>query len=203
MFWRALLAIRYWTNLKFWLQPLTGHCCNNPELKKSQFLKHHDSQKIRWHSAKILKVIIIVINDKKTHLSFQSKPMVPLQSDFDHGTQSHILTCYMFPQQPPADEGIYTSWFTSNQTLCLTHFHWHYYWFTADSNLQLFSKISQQLVRVYMASLGINPLTPLSDQDRISPYYIYTISHRQVMRIKKNINYGITNWFNTKFSKLV
>ena len=31
--------------------------------------------------------------------------MVPLQSDFDHGTQSHILTCYMFPQQPPADEG--------------------------------------------------------------------------------------------------
>ena len=39
----------------------------------------------------------------------------------------------------------------------------------------------------------INPLTPVSDQDRISPYYIYTISHRQVMRIKKNINYGITN----------
>ena len=146
MFWRALLVIRYWTNLKFWLQPLTGHCCNNPELKKSQFLKHHDSQKIRWHCAKILKVIIIVINDKQTLLSFQSKPMVPLQSDFDHGTQSHILTCYMFPQQPPADEGIYTSWFTSNQTLCLTHLHWHYYWFTADSNLWLFNKISKQLV---------------------------------------------------------
>ena len=73
---------------------------------------------IRWHCAKILKVIIIVvviivIHDKQTHLSFQSKPMVPLQSDFDHGTQSHILTCYMFPQQPPADEGTYTSWFTS------------------------------------------------------------------------------------------
>ena len=31
--------------------------------------------------------------------------MVPLQSDFDHGTQSHVLTCFMFPQQPPADEG--------------------------------------------------------------------------------------------------
>ena len=62
---------------------------------------------------------------------------------------------------------------------------------------------SQLPFRVYMASLGINPLTPVSDQDRISPYYIYTISHRQVMRIKKNINYGITNWFNTKFSKLV
>ena len=30
----------------------------------------------------------------------------------------------------------------------------------------------------------INPLTPVSDQERISPYYIYTISFRQVMRIK-------------------
>ena len=39
----------------------------------------------------------------------------------------------------------------------------------------------------------LNPLTPMSDQDRISPYNIYTISCRQVMRIKKNINYGITN----------
>ena len=32
----------------------------------------------------------------------------------------------------------------------------------------------------------------MSDQERISPHYIYTISCRQVMRIKKNINYGIT-----------
>ena len=48
----------------------------------------------------------------------------------------------------------------------------------------------------------LNPLTPMSDQDRISPYYIYTVSCRQVMRIKKNINYGITNWSDTKFSKL-
>ena len=32
--------------------------------------------------------------------------MVPLQSDFDHGTQSHVLTCFMFPQQPPAEEGL-------------------------------------------------------------------------------------------------
>ena len=36
-----------------------------------------------------------------------------------------------------------------------------------------------------------NPLTPMSDQDRISPYNISTISSRQVMRIKKNINLGI------------
>ena len=34
-------------------------------------------------------------------------------------------------------------------------------------------------------SLALNPLTPMSDQDRISPYYIYTIPCRQVMRIKK------------------
>ena len=36
--------------------------------------------------------------------------------------------------------------------------------------------------------ISINPLTPMSDQDRISPYNINTISRRQVMRIKKNIN---------------
>ena len=35
---------------------------------------------------------------------------------------------------------------------------------------------------------SFNPLTPMSDQDRISPYNINTISSRQVMRINKNIN---------------
>ena len=48
----------------------------------------------------------------------------------------------------------------------------------------------------------LNPITPMSDQDRISPYNINTISSRQVMRIKKNINKGIISWSNTKFSKL-
>ena len=42
----------------------------------------------------------------------------------------------------------------------------------------------------------------MSDQDRISPYNINTVSTRQVMRIKKNINWGIIDWSNTKFSKL-
>ena len=37
----------------------------------------------------------------------------------------------------------------------------------------------------------LNPFTATSDQDRISPYNINTISSRQVMRIEKNINYGI------------
>ena len=32
-----------------------------------------------------------------------------------------------------------------------------------------------------------HPLAPMSDQDKISPYNINTISSRQVMRIKKNI----------------
>ena len=36
-----------------------------------------------------------------------------------------------------------------------------------------------------------NPFTPTSDRDRISPYNINTISSRQVMGIKKNINYGV------------
>lgn len=33
-----------------------------------------------------------------------------------------------------------------------------------------------------------NPLTPMSDQEIISPYNISTILSRQEMRIKKNIN---------------
>ena len=38
---------------------------------------------------------------------------------------------------------------------------------------------------------GLNPLTLMGDQNRISPYNINTISSRQVMRNKKNINDGI------------
>ena len=36
-----------------------------------------------------------------------------------------------------------------------------------------------------------NPLTAMSDQDRISPYNIKTISIRQVIRVKKNISLRI------------
>ena len=42
----------------------------------------------------------------------------------------------------------------------------------------------------------------MSDQDRISPYNINTILSRQVMSLKKNINNGIINWSNTKFSEV-
>ena len=48
----------------------------------------------------------------------------------------------------------------------------------------------------------INPLTPMTDQDRISPYNINTISTRYEMRMKKNTNLGIIRWSNTKFSEL-
>ena len=51
-------------------------------------------------------------------------------------------------------------------------------------------------------SFELNPFTPTSDQDRISHYNINTISSRQVMRIEKNINYGIISWSNTKFFEL-
>ena len=37
----------------------------------------------------------------------------------------------------------------------------------------------------------VNPLTPMSDQDRISPYNINTISSRQMMRMNKKINQEI------------
>ena len=37
----------------------------------------------------------------------------------------------------------------------------------------------------------MNLLTPLNDQERISPYNISVISSRQVMRIKNNINRGL------------
>ena len=50
--------------------------------------------------------------------------------------------------------------------------------------------------------ITLNPLTPMSDQERISPYKINTISTRKVMGIKKNINLGIISRSNTKFSEL-
>ena len=53
--------------------------------------------------------------------------------------------------------------------------------FMCDSAVKLLIGRNLELLRV-------NPLSLTSDQDRISPYIISTISSRQVMRIKKNIN---------------
>ena len=54
--------------------------------------------------------------------------------------------------------------------------------------------VSEMLVMAKITCIGtkrnmlFNPLSPMNDQDRISPYNVITISGRQVMRIKKNIN---------------
>ena len=50
--------------------------------------------------------------------------------------------------------------------------------------------------------LGKKKKTPTSDQDRISPFNINTISSRKVTRRKLNNNLGIKSWSNTKFSEL-
>ena len=55
---------------------------------------------------------------------------------------------------------------------------------------------------IQTSTSGINPLTPMGDKDRISPYSIHKISSRQVIRIKRNINKGIISWFSNKFSEL-
>ena len=48
----------------------------------------------------------------------------------------------------------------------------------------------------------VNLLTPMSDEDRISPNSINTILSRQVVRIKKYISLGIISRSNAKFSEL-
>ena len=54
-----------------------------------------------------------------------------------------------------------------------------------------YSLILVELKEIKLKEIKLNPFTPTSDQDRISPYNINTISGRQVMRIEKNINDGI------------
>ena len=54
-----------------------------------------------------------------------------------------------------------------------------------DRNIRSYGPYSFKEERAFF-----NLLTTMSDQDRISPYNINTIS-RQVIRIKKNINQGI------------
>ena len=69
-----------------------------------------------------------------------------------------------------------------------------------------FSRASSKLTIFYfevpLDNYDVNPLTPMSNWDRISPYNINAISTRQVMRIKKTINFGTISRSNTKFSEL-
>ena len=50
---------------------------------------------------------------------------------------------------------------------------------------------SQSLAGSQSNGSTFNPLTPISDKDRISPCNINTISTTKVTRIKKTINLGI------------
>ena len=56
--------------------------------------------------------------------------------------------------------------------------------------VRIFQKRSVDFLNEAIAE-KINPLIPVSDEDRISSYYINTISTRIVVRKKKNINFGI------------
>ena len=51
----------------------------------------------------------------------------------------------------------------------------------------------------YKHSLLLYPLAPMSYQEE----FLVTISSRQVIRITKNINWGIISWLNAKFFKLI
>ena len=72
--------------------------------------------------------------------------------------------------------------------------------FLHSGNLNVWFK--SNIVRRNKILVTDNPFTHSSDQDRISPYNINTISIRWVMRIKKNINFRIVSWSNTKLSEL-
>ena len=70
--------------------------------------------------------------------------------------------------------------------------------FARDFYRVVFDKSPNEQSRIEIESelsiscfFDINPLTPMSDQDRISPYNINTISSRQLMRITKNVDKGI------------
>ena len=66
-------------------------------------------------------------------------------------------------------------------------------WELIKMKIQLYFQMSKKKIKIFFivnivttySSVSFNPLTPTSDQDRISPYNINTISSRQVMRIKK------------------
>ena len=58
---------------------------------------------------------------------------------------------------------------------------------TLDS-VDLITKGTENAGNPHNDEWAVNPSTVMRDQDRISPNNINTISSRQVMRIKKNIN---------------
>ena len=74
-----------------------------------------------------------------------------------------------------------------------------FHFFLAFENSHVVSKIKKFQSELL---ISVNPLTPMSDQNRISPYNINTKPTRWVTRIKKNIKLGIISSSNNKFSAL-
>ena len=66
-------------------------------------------------------------------------------------------------------------------------------WMSRYLRLKSRMRISSQGVNniLLLKDILLNPLNPMSDQNRISPNNIHIMSSRQVMRIKRNINKGI------------
>ena len=58
------------------------------------------------------------------------------------------------------------------------------------------------LLKALLVKNLFNPLTPRSDQYINSSNNFNTLSSKQVMRIKRIINYGVLFGYNTKFSGL-
>ena len=59
-------------------------------------------------------------------------------------------------------------------------------------SLLILQYFSLNLVQTSLPAVAFNPLTPMGDKDRISPYSINTESSRQVRRIeKKNLFRGL------------
>ena len=89
----------------------------------------------------------------------------------------------------------FLSTFTSMFRLINVPFHCNLT-FLSMSN-PLFQFIFASYVRILHPVFFLNPLTPISDQDIISPYNINTESSRQVRRIKKKTqlgNYGLIQY---------
>ena len=60
--------------------------------------------------------------------------------------------------------------------------------------------VLEKSLKIFSRKKGSNPLTPMSDQDKISPYNINKISIRQVMTKNEDISQGIISWSKPRFS---
>ena len=74
--------------------------------------------------------------------------------------------------------------------------------FRSNSGRQQWTCFASKHNPIWSGKFTVTPLNSTSDQDRISPLSINTLSSRQLMRIKKGINQGVSSWSNTKFSEL-